>query len=153
MTLRIIAAGKLKEAWLKAAVAEYSKRLGAYVKLEIIEVPDASDRGSAAKEKAAESRRLWSKVKKGYVIALDIAGKSMDSESFAKELQKCFRLGGSTVNILIAGSLGFDPEWLKKADLRLSLGKMTFPHQIARVLILEQVYRAFKIQRGERYHK
>lgn len=153
MRLRIIAAGKLKEKWLKEGCAEYAKRLGAYVTLEIVEVADASDKEPEQKAKAAESARLWAKRKPGYVAALDLAGQEMSSEELAAELADWFTEGGATVNILIAGSLGFAPELLEKVDFRLSLGKMTFPHQLARLLLLEQVYRSFKIQRGERYHK
>lgn len=153
MKVRVIAAGKIKEAWLKAGIDEYSKRLKPYLSLEVIEVADASDREPEARAKAEESERLWAKVRPGFTVALDLAGEVTDSPGFAEKLEGWLVAGGSTVNFLIAGSLGFSEELLRKVDARLSLGKMTYPHQVARLLLIEQIYRACKIWRGERYHK
>lgn len=153
MKIRIIAAGKIKDKWLKQGIEDYARRIRPYMDLEVIEVPDASDSKSEERAKAEESERLLAKVKPGFVLALDLAGEEMDSLCFAKRLQSWLEAGGATLNILIAGSLGFAPELLQKADARLSLGRMTYPHQLARLLLLEQIYRACKINRGERYHK
>ncbi len=153
MLVRIIAAGKIKEKWLQTGIAEYSKRIAPYLKLEIIEVKDASDQLPEDRAKAEESQRLLSQLKPGFTVALDLAGTELDSPTFAANLDKWLELGGAAVNFLIAGSRGFSPELLTQVDARLSMSKMTYPHQLARLIFLEQLYRACKILRGEAYHK
>lgn len=153
MLVRIIAAGKIKEKWLQAGIAEYSKRIAPYLKLEIIEVKDAPDLLPEDRAKAEESQRLLSQLKPGFIVALDLAGAELDSPTFAANLDKWLELGGATINFLIAGSRGFSPELLTQVDARLSMSKMTYPHQLARLIFLEQLYRACKILRGETYHK
>lgn len=154
MTIRLICAGKLKEKWLKEAVAEYTKRISAYAKVELVEVQDASDSMPEAKAKAEESQRLLAKCKdSAYRVAFDLHGDMMDSEQFSEGLQDYFLKGGSNVDFLIAGSYGYDPALLETVDKRICLSPMTFPHQMTRVIVLEQIYRAFKIYKNEKYHK
>ncbi len=159
MNLYIVAAGKVKEAWLRDGIQEYQKRLRPYVDLEIIEVQDAADSDNPDKERQEESDRMWARVEKNpalarsYKIALDLHGKSFNSEDMAAMFEKAFDLGGASVSLFIAGSLGYGENFLNKMDMRLSLGPSTFPHQLCRLLLLEQVYRSFKIMRNEKYHK
>lgn len=159
MKICIAAVGKLKEKYLKEGVAEYSKRLSRFCTLEIMEVPDAKapEKLSAAQEeevKALEAENLLKRINDNSVrIALDISGEKLDSEGFAHKLQSFFVSGRSDITFIIGGSLGLHEGLLKKADLRLSLSDMTFPHQLARLILLEQLFRAFKIIYGETYHK
>lgn len=141
------------------AVEEYTKRLSAYAKVQIIEVPDekAPDAMSPAEEqqvKQAEGDRLLAQMKPDdYVIALAIEGKAWTSEQLAGEMDTLATYGRSKVAFVIGGSLGLSSDVLRRADAQLSFSRMTFPHQLVRVLLLEQVYRAFRIMRGEPYHK
>ncbi|MGI6778231.1 MAG: 23S rRNA (pseudouridine(1915)-N(3))-methyltransferase RlmH [Acetivibrionales bacterium] len=159
MKITIVAVGKLKEKYLKDGISEYSKRLSRFCSLEIIEVADekAPENLSAAEEanvKAAEAERILKRIKEGsLVIALDVKGSSFDSEAFAAKFQSFFISGGSHITFIIGGSLGLDEELLKKARLRFSLSSLTFPHQLTRLILMEQIYRAFKIINGETYHK
>lgn len=159
MRISIIAVGKIKEKYIKEGIAEYSKRLSRFCDLEIIEVDDeqAPDNISAAQEiqiKKKEAEKMRKKIKEGaYVIALDLKGEKVDSEGFAKKLKGCFVSGVSHIVILIGGSLGFDEDLLKETKWRLSMSEMTFPHQLARFILLEQLFRCFKINNGETYHK
>lgn len=159
MRIDLVCVGKIKESYLSEGIAEYSKRLSRYVKLEILEVPDEKtpERASAAEEeqiKKKEAERLLRYIKEeAYVIALAIEGKQFDSVGFAKELEKLSVSGKSHLQFVIGGSLGLHPNILKRADLLLSFSKMTFPHQLMRLLFLEQLYRAYRIQKGEPYHK
>jgi 23S rRNA (pseudouridine1915-N3)-methyltransferase len=152
--LTVLSCGKLKERWQKDAVAEYGKRLCRYVELRQIEVSDAPDFLPEETAKRREGDALLAKWPSGaFVIALDLAGKSVDTGAFAKAVSDGLERGGAHLAFVIAGSRGYDDRVLAKADLRLSLSPLTFTHQIARVLLFEQCYRAFKILSGEPYHK
>lgn len=160
MHIQVVAVGKLKEKYWLEAVAEYSKRLGAYARLEIRELPDEKtpDSMSAAEEeqaKAREGERILAALKAdAHVVALAIDGEAWSSEQLAGHLaRQAVYGGGGVVSFVIGGSLGLSPPVLARADKRLSFGRMTYPHQLMRVILLEQIYRAFKINRGEKYHK
>ncbi|TCJ01804.1 23S rRNA (pseudouridine(1915)-N(3))-methyltransferase RlmH [Cytobacillus praedii] len=159
MNISIITVGKLKEKYLKQGIDEYLKRLSAYAKIEIIEVPDEK-----APEELSETEMLQVKQKEGerilskihpdaHVIALAIEGKMKTSEELADGLDKLATYGKSKVTFVIGGSLGLSSEVLQRANEKLSFSKMTFPHQLMRLILVEQVYRAFRILRGEPYHK
>jgi 23S rRNA (pseudouridine1915-N3)-methyltransferase len=157
--ITILAVGKMKEKYLNQGIDEYIKRLGPYAKISIVEVPDepASDRLSAAEIEAVkniEGERLLSKIAPDtYVIALAIKGKTFTSEQFAAELESLATYGKSKVAFVIGGSNGLSEDVLRRADLKLSFSSFTFPHQLMRLILIEQIYRAFKINRGEPYHK
>ena len=159
MTVRIICAGKLKEKYFTDAVDDYRKRLSRYVSVDIQEVPDEKipDNASASEERIAvdrEGERLLSRILPGdYVIALAIEGRSFSSESFAEYIRSLQNRGRSSIAFVIGGSLGLSSSVMDRADATLSLSSLTFPHRIARILILEQTYRAFKILNHEPYHK
>ncbi|MDO4545150.1 MAG: 23S rRNA (pseudouridine(1915)-N(3))-methyltransferase RlmH [Bacillota bacterium] len=159
MNIRILAIGKLKESYWQAAVAEYSKRLSGYCNLEITELKEIPLRAnpSAADEEAvkeAEGRELLHKINKtDYVITLEINGKSFSSVELADRLERLAIDGKSNLVFVIGGSLGLSPDVSRRADLKLSFGPMTFPHQMMRVILLEQIYRSFKINHNEPYHK
>lgn len=159
MRITIAAIGKLKERYLKEGIAEYTKRLSRFADVEIIEVDDeqAPDNLSPAQEaqvKAREAERLLKKVKEGsYIILLDLAGEQTTSEGFAAKLENIMLSGNSHITFIIGGSLGLDQSLIKASNYRICLSKMTFPHQLARLILLEQVYRAFKIIKNETYHK
>ena len=150
MKITILAVGKLKEKYWKQAIAEYEKRLSAYSKIELIEVPDEkAPENMSDKEieqvKAKEGQRLLAKIKpQATVITLEIAGKMLSSEGLAQELQQRMTQGQSDFTFVIGGSNGLHKDVLTR---------MTFPHQMMRVILIEQVYRTFKIMRGEAYHK
>ena len=159
MKITILAVGKLKEKYWKQAIAEYEKRLGAYSKIEMIEVPDEkapetmSDK-EIEQVKEKEGQRLLAKIKpQATVITLEIEGKMLSSEGLAKELQQRMIQGQSDFVFVIGGSNGLHQDVLNRSNYVLSFSKMTFPHQMMRVVLIEQVYRAFKIMRGEAYHK
>ncbi|PTG71272.1 23S rRNA (pseudouridine(1915)-N(3))-methyltransferase RlmH [Staphylococcus chromogenes] len=159
MKITIIAVGKLKEKYWKQAIAEYEKRLSVYTKIDIIEVPDEkapetmSDK-EIEQVKEKEGQRILAKVKpQSTVITLEIQGKMLSSEGLAKELDQRMTQGASDFTFIIGGSNGLHQDVMKRSNFALSFGKMTFPHQMMRVVLLEQVYRAFKINRGEAYHK
>lgn len=159
MKITVLAVGKLKEKYWKQAIAEYQKRLGAYTKIEIIEVPDEkAPENMSDKEieqvKQKEGQRLLAKVKpQSTVITLEIKGNMLTSEGLAKNLQQLMVQGQSDFTFIIGGSNGLHQDVLDRSNYALSFSKMTFPHQMMRVILLEQVYRAFKIMRGEAYHK
>lgn len=159
MNITILSVGKLKEKYLKQGIEEYSKRLGPYAKLSIIEVPDepAPDNMSEAEivqVKDAEGNKLLSKIGQDtYCFALAIDGKQLSSEAFAAELDRLATYGQSKVVFVIGGSNGLSEAVLKRADAHLSFSKMTFPHQLMRLILIEQIYRAFRINRNEPYHK
>lgn len=159
LTVRILCVGKMKEKFYADAVNEYKKRLSNRVKLEIVEVKDvpAPDRLSAAEEKAvkdAEGEQLLKAIAPSdHVIALAIKGKRYDSLGFAAELQNLMNAGKSRVDFVIGGSLGLSDAVMKRADDALSFSDFTFCHQLMRVILLEQIYRAVKINAGESYHK
>lgn len=159
MNIRIIAVGKLKEKYWRDAVAEYSKRLGAYCSLEIIELKESPLRAnpSPADEEAvkkAEGEEILRHLGKGdYVMTLEIKGKSLSSEQLAAKVADLALEGKSSIAFVIGGSLGLSPDVSRRADFKLSFSAMTFPHQMMRVILLEQIYRSFKINRNETYHK
>ena len=159
MKIIILSVGKLKEKHWKQAIAEYEKRLGAYTKIEMIEVPDEkAPENMSDKEieqiKEKEGQRLLAKIKpQATVITLEIEGKMLSSEDLAKELNQRMTQGQSDFVFVIGGSNGLHQDVLQRSNYALSFSKMTFPHQMMRVVLIEQVYRAFKIMRGEAYHK
>ena len=159
MNIDIVCVGKLKEKYWSDALSEYSKRLGRYCNLAITELKEARlpDNASAADEenvKINEGKSILKSVSDDtYVIALDIEGKQQSSEQLAARIEKLAVDGKSRVSFVIGGSLGLSPEVLQRADYRLSFSSMTFPHQMMRVILLEQIYRSFKIIKNEAYHK
>lgn len=159
MQIQLVCVGKIKEKFLQAGIDEYLKRLSCYAKVQIVEVPDEKtpDNASAAEEeqiRAKEGEKLLRQIKAGsYVIALAIEGRNLSSEELAKTIADLALQGKSDVTLVIGGSLGLASEVLQRADYKLSFGKMTFPHQLMRMMLLEQVYRGFRINRGEPYHK
>ena len=159
MNINIICIGKLKEKYWQDAVKEYSKRLGSYCTLQIIELKEIPLRANASEAdelavKEAEGKEILRRIRDGdYVISLEIQGKSFTSEHLAEHMEHLAIDGRSTVDFIIGGSLGLSPEVSRRADLKLSFSAMTFPHQMMRVILLEQIYRSFKIIRHETYHK
>lgn len=159
MNIKIICIGKLKESYWRDAIAEYSKRLSKYCTLTIDELKEErlSEGASPAEEEAVkegEGKNILKRVKNGsYVIALDVKGKSISSEGLAHKLEETALMGKSEIALIIGGSLGLSREVLSRSDFRLSFSAMTFPHQMMRVILLEQIYRAFKINKNETYHK
>lgn len=159
MKIKVISVGKLKEKYLKDGIQEYVKRLQSYCSLELIEVNDERilDHSSFKEEekiKLEEGRRVLQKIKaEDYVILLDLAGKQMDSIELSKKIEECMIYGKSTIVFVIGGSLGHASEIIDRADLRLCFSKLTFPHQLIRLFLLEQIYRSFKIMKHETYHK
>lgn len=154
MKIRLLVIGKMQERWLKEAEQEYRKRLSRFAEIEIIELPEAQPGLTLPQQVSFEGEKILSKIAaQDYVIALDLAGSQLESLIFSARLAEWFIRGGSKITFLIAGSNGYAEEVLQRANQRISLSKLTFPHQIARILLLEQVFRAFKIQKSEAYHK
>lgn len=159
MKITVITVGKIKEKYLEDAIAEYSKRLSRYCKLEIIQVADEKtpDRASEVVEtqiKDKEGERILSHIKDtAYVVALAIEGKMISSEELAELIDGLGVRGESHIQFVIGGSLGLSKKVLERADYKLSFSRMTFPHQLMRVILLEQVYRSYRIITGEPYHK
>ena len=158
MNISIICVGKIKESFYREAVAEYSKRLSSYCTFRVTEVEDESDQGFSSGDASLilskEAERILKAVKPGmYVVTLEIKGKKTDSEGFSKMLSDLFVSGKSDIAFIIGGSNGLDRSVSERADMRLSFSDMTFPHQLMRVILSEQIYRAFRIMRGEPYHK
>lgn len=159
MKIKIISVGKLKEKYLVDGIKEYTKRISAYADIEMIEVIDERipDKASLAEEvivKNKEGRKILDRVKQDdYMILLDVSGKEIDSVAFSKHIEECMINGKSSIVFVIGGSLGHGEEILTRANFRLSFSPMTFPHQLMRLILVEQVYRAFKIIKNETYHK
>ncbi|MHB1421412.1 MAG: 23S rRNA (pseudouridine(1915)-N(3))-methyltransferase RlmH [Bacillota bacterium] len=159
MQIKIVAVGKIKEKYLHDGLQEYRKRMGPFASLEIIEInderiPDKASQAVKERVKDKEGEGILSSLPTGsYVIALDIQGRMFSSPELAEHLDSLALSGKSNLTFVIGGSLGLPQSVLRKADLRLSFSKMTFPHQLMRLILLEQIYRAFKISRGETYHK
>lgn len=159
MKITLICVGKIKESFYKAAVLEYAKRLGRYCKLEIIELQDEKTpegAGAAVEEqiKEREGDRILKCIREdAYVITLEIGGEQPDSVSFANLLDTLAVSGKSHIQFIIGGSLGLHPKVSKAAQKAVSFSNMTFPHQLMRVILLEQIYRGFRIIKGEPYHK
>lgn len=159
LNITVISVGKLKEKYLKEAAGEYEKRLGRFCSLKTVEVRDeAIPDGCSDKEKNAvlgrEGERIMSRIPKGaYVVSLCVEGGQMTSEKFAQVIDDLALGGESSIAFIIGGSLGLSDEIKKRSDMRLGFSKMTFPHQLMRVILLEQIYRAFTISKGITYHK
>lgn len=159
MKITLVTVGKIKERFFADAIKEYEKRLSRYCRLEIVQVADEKTPEKASEAKARQIReregeRILAQLKEGaYVIALAIEGKMASSEELAKKLEKLGITGKSQVVFAIGGSLGLSEAVLKRADEQLSFSRMTFPHQLMRVILLEQIYRSYRIIAGEPYHK
>ena len=159
MKITIITVGKLKEKYLKQGIAEYTKRLSSYANIELVEVPDekAPENLSTADMdivKQKEGERILAKVSPDtYVITLEIGGKQLTSEQLATHMDQLATYGKSKIAFIIGGSLGLGTEVLSRSDYALSFSKMTFPHQLMKLVLVEQIYRAFRINRNEPYHK
>ena len=159
MEIRILTVGKIKEKYLNDGIAEYAKRLGRYCKLTFCQVPDEKtpDKASDALNeqiKATEAERLMKHIRdQDYVIALAIDGKMLDSVQLSQKIGQLGVEGKSSIAFVIGGSLGLGDQVLRRADFKLSFSKMTFPHQLMKLILVEQVYRAFKIMNNQTYHK
>jgi len=159
MKIKIVTVGKLKEKYLKDGIAEYSKRLSRLANLEMIELADEKtpDRASDSENQKIlelEGTRILSKIgDRDFVIVLAIEGKTLSSEEFSKQLEQAPINGFSTLTFIIGGSLGLSPQVKKRANLSISFGRLTLPHQLMRLVLVEQIYRAFTIQQGSPYHK
>lgn len=159
MKVKVITVGKLKEKYLKDGIAEYSKRLSRFTKLEFIELADEKtpDNASLAENQQIllkEGQRILGKIgEREFIIALAIEGKQFPSEEFSKILADTVLQGYSTITFIIGGSLGLSPEVKKRTQLLMSFGALTLPHQLMKLVLVEQIYRAFMIQQGSPYHK
>ena len=159
MKITILAVGKIKEKFFREAIAEYEKRLSRYCKLEILEVADEKtpDHASEAEEeqiKEKEAKRILEKINPdAYVITLEILGEKVNSVSFSEMIQKLGVMGRSQIIFVIGGSLGLHESVSRRADRKVSFSPMTFPHQLMRVILCEQIYRGFRIMNHEPYHK
>ncbi|NCB33545.1 MAG: 23S rRNA (pseudouridine(1915)-N(3))-methyltransferase RlmH [Erysipelotrichia bacterium] len=157
--IRIISCGRMKEKWMQAGAAEYLKRLGSYDRMEIIEVTDekAPESNSDAENEAVkkiEGERLLKAIKpQDYVILLDLKGKTLDSVQLSEKIQDLQSHGRSRIDFVIGGSLGLSRELIQRADFRWKISDNTFPHQLCKIIVLEQVYRSFRILHHEPYHK
>ncbi len=158
LNINIICVGKIKEKYLQEAIAEYSKRLSKYCDLKITEIPDEKlpDKmyeSTLKLTKEKECKKIIENIKKdSYVIALDLKGKEFTSEEFSKNIENIMTNLNSNISFIIGGTLGLTEEVLKMSDEKISFSKMTFPHQLIRVFLLEQIFRAFKISNNETYH-
>ena len=159
MKITIVTVGKIKEKYLKDAIAEYTKRLSKYCKLEIVEVvdektPDTASETVEEQIRSKEAERILKYVKDdAYVITLEIGGTQLTSEELAGKIEKLGVQGTSHIMFIIGGSIGLGKEVVNHSDYALSFSKMTFPHQLMRVILLEQIYRSYRIIHGEPYHK
>lgn len=159
MNISIITVGKLKEKYLKQGIAEYTKRLSSYAKIDIIELADEKAPENLSETdmfivKQKEGERILAKISSDtHVIALAIEGSMKTSEQLAENLDRLATYGKSKIAFVIGGSLGLSEDVMKRANETLSFSKMTFPHQLMRLILVEQIYRAFRINRGEPYHK
>ncbi|BFQ95092.1 23S rRNA (pseudouridine(1915)-N(3))-methyltransferase RlmH [Enterococcus cecorum] len=159
MNIKIIGVGKLKEKYLVQAMQEYLKRLQAYAKVEVIELADEKAPENLSETqmmqiKDKEGERILAKIKdQEYVIALAIEGKNPSSEAFAQKIENLGIQGKSQLVFVIGGSLGLSPSVMQRSNAQISFGKMTFPHQLMRVMLTEQIYRAFRIIHNQPYHK
>ena len=158
MKITIVAAGKIKEKYLTAGINEFLKRLGTFANVKIVEINEEKmkDTPSEAEKQqvlAAEGQRLLKQVPEGsYLFVLDVYGKAVSSEALSEKIQKLGLEGKSSITFLIGGAFGLSEEVRQAADFRLSFSPMTFTHQMIRLLLVEQIYRSFKIARGEKYH-
>ena len=155
--INIVCVGKIKENYLKDAISEYSKRLSKYCKLNIIEIndepiPNNLNNKICENIKLIEGEKIFSNIKNSYVIALDLKGKQYTSEEFSYKLES-ISIEKSSITFIIGGSLGLSENVIKKSNELICFSKMTFPHQLIRLFLLEQIFRAFKIQNNETYHR
>ena len=159
MKISIACVGKIKEKFYKDAISEYEKRLSRYCKLEFLEVadektPDGASEALEEQIKEKEARRLLEKIREdAFVCALEIEGKRLTSEGFARWMEGLTVRGTSHIVFVIGGSLGLHASLRRRADMALSFSDMTFPHQLMRVILVEQIYRGFRMMHGEPYHK
>ena len=159
MKIKIVTVGKLKEKYLKDGIAEYSKRISRFAKLEMIELadektPDKASEIENQKILETEGARILSKIgERDFVLVLAIEGKTFSSEEFSKQLEQASIKGYSTLTFIIGGSLGLALVVKNRANLSVSFGRLTLPHQLMRLVLVEQIYRAFTIQQGSPYHK
>ena len=159
MKIKVVTVGKLKEKYLKDGISEYSKRISRFAKLEMIELadektPDKASESENQKILEIEGQRILSKVgDRDFVIVLAIEGKTFSSEEFSKQLEEASIKGFSTLTFIIGGSLGLAQDVKKRSNLSVSFGRLTLPHQLMRLVLVEQIYRAFTIQQGSPYHK
>ena len=159
MKITVLTVGKIKEKYLRDAIVEYTKRLSRYCKLEIIEVADEKTPYNASENaeemiRQKEAERLLKYIREdAYLITLEIGGKQLTSEEFSEKIEKLGIQGTSHIIFVIGGSIGIGKAVLEKSDYALSFSKMTFPHQLMRVILLEQIYRGYRIMSGEPYHK
>lgn len=159
MKITLVTVGKIKEKFFEDAIKEYSKRLSRYCKLEILQVADEKTPEGASEAvelqiKEKEGQRILSLIRDdAYVIALAIEGKMLDSEELAERIEKLGVSGISQIVFVIGGSLGLSAQVMKRADYALSFSRMTFPHQLMRVVLLEQIYRGYRIMNHQPYHK
>jgi 23S rRNA (pseudouridine1915-N3)-methyltransferase len=159
VNISIVTVGKLKEKYLKQGIDEYLKRLSAYAKVDILEVadekaPEVLSEAEMIQVKQKEGERILAKISQDtYVIALAIQGKMQSSEELAESIDKLATYGKSKIAFVIGGSLGLSDDVIKRSNEQLSFSKMTFPHQLMKLILVEQIYRAFRINRGEPYHK
>ena len=159
MKIKVVTVGKLKEKYLKDGISEYSKRISRFAKLEMIELadektPDKASESENQKILEIEGQRILSKVgDRDFVIVLAIEGKTFSSEEFSKQLEEASIKGFSTLTFIIGGSLGLSSSVKNRANLSVSFGRLTLPHQLMRLVLVEQIYRAFTIQQGSPYHK
>ena len=159
MKIKLVTVGKLKEKYLKDGIAEYSKRISRFAAVEMIELadektPDRSSDSENEKILDLEGNRILSKIgDREFVVVLAIEGKTLSSEEFSKQLEQASINGYSTLTFVIGGSLGLSPQVKNRANLSLSFGRLTLPHQLMRLVLVEQIYRAFSIQQGSPYHK
>lgn len=152
MKINIVAVGRLKEKYFADAVAEYAKRLSAYCEFSVVEVPPAPPFKSPSEQREAETAALFSRAK-GFTVALDGRGKRLSSEGLARLIESKCSAGVSEFSFLVGGSHGLCESAVEKADAAVSFGEMTFPHQLFRVMLAEQIYRALAINAGTPYHK
>lgn len=159
MHIKIITVGKLKEKYLVQGIAEYTKRLSKYAKIDLIEVPDEKapenlSQAEMIQVKEKEGERILAKIKEQeFVFVLAINGKQLSSEDFAKQIDNLGIQGKSQLTFVIGGSLGLSEAVMKRSNEQLSFGKMTYPHQLMKLILVEQIYRAYRIIKGEPYHK
>ena len=159
MKITVLAVGKIKEKYFTGAVEEYAKRLSRFCRLELVEVadektPDGAGRAQELQIRIKEGERILQKLPgSSFVVALAIDGRMLDSVELSRQMERWNVNGISHITFVIGGSLGLSPQVLERADMKLSFSKMTFPHQLMRVILCEQIYRAYRIINGEPYHK
>lgn len=159
MNIKIIAVGKIKEKYIQEGIKEFSKRLSRYCILDIIEIEDEKAPESLSDRemeivKSKEGERILAKIpQNSFIISLEIQGKQLTSEELSKKIETLMVEGTNDITFIIGGSLGLSKEVLDKTNFKLSFSKMTFPHQLMRLILLEQVYRSWRIMKGEPYHK